>query len=156
MAPKASAADQGNSRVYRVDERTRRAVNFFLVAIGGLFLSVTILYLAGVLRHRRSLGGILWTDLSMAALILLLGSGFNKRVVLHQDSIEVAGWFYSRKLSFAEIRGRQTISDSRLPYGYTNMLIPSDERKRKLLLPHPLQTDEFFRKWIESVPKLPR
>lgn len=156
MAPKASAADQGNSRVYRVDERTRRAVNFFLVAVGGLFLSVTILYFAGVLRHRGSLGGLLWTDVMIVALVLFLGSGYNKRAVLHQDSIEVAGWFYSRTLNFTEIRGRQTTANSRLPYGYGYILIPSDHRKRKLVLPHYLHTDQFFRDWIKTVPKVPR
>lgn len=63
MAPKAAAGDEGAPRVYRVDEQTRRAVNF-----------------------------------------------------------------------------------SRWP----SALIPSDERKRKLLLPHPLHTDEFFREWPPS------
>jgi hypothetical protein len=59
MASKASPAHQGFPRVYRVDERTRHAVNFLLVAIGALFLSLTVLYLAGVLPHRGSLAWII-------------------------------------------------------------------------------------------------
>jgi hypothetical protein len=93
MDSEPSGAGQGFPRVYRVDERTRHAVNFLLVALGGLFLSLTVLYLAGVLRHRGSLGGLLWVDLTTVGPVVWLGSGYNKRVILHRDAIEVAGWF---------------------------------------------------------------
>lgn len=83
MASKASPAHQGFPRVYLVDERTRHAVNFLLLAIGALFLSLTVLYLAEVLPHRGSLGELLWIDLIVVGLVLLLGSGYNKRAILH-------------------------------------------------------------------------
>ena len=155
MGSKPSAAGQGFPRVYRVDERTRQAVNFLLAAIAGLFLSLSVLYLAGVLRHRGSLGGLLWMDLMIVGLVVLLGSGYNKRAILHQDSVEVAGWFYSRKLDFAEIRGRQTTANSRFP-GYAYILLPSDTSKRKLVLPRYLHTDQVFQDWIKTVPKVPQ
>jgi hypothetical protein len=155
MASKASPAHQGFPRVYRVAERTRHAVNFLLVAIGALFLSLTVLYMAEILPHRGSLGGLLWIDLLVVGLVLLLGSGYNKRAILHEDSIEVAGCFYSRKLNFTDIRGRQTTANSRLP-GYAYMLVPSDHSKRTLVLPRYLDTDQFFRDWIKTIPKVPR
>lgn len=155
MDSEPSGAGQGFPRVYRVDERTRHAINFLLVALGGLFPSLTVLYLAGVLRHRGSLGGLLWVDLIIVGLVVWLASGYNKRVILHRDAIEVAGWFYSRKLGFAEIRGRQTTANSRLP-GYAYMIVPSDISKRKLVLPRYLHTDQIFRDWIKTVPKVPR
>lgn len=150
-----SAAEDGFPRVYRVDERTRKAVNFFTVAVGGLFLGVTALTLAGVLPHRGSLGGLFFTDLTIAGILVMLGSFYNKRAILYEDSIEVAGWFYSRKLKYAGIRGRQTSGSSRLPYGYSYILVPADPSERKLVLPHYLHTDEFFHEWIKTIPKVP-
>ncbi|SRR5579871_2388119 len=155
MASKASPAHQAFPRVYRVDERTRHTVNFLLVAIAALFLSLTVLYWAEILPHRGSLGGLLWIDLMVVGLVLLLGSGYNKRAILNEDSIEVAGWFYRRKLNFTDIRGRQTTANSRLP-GYAHTLLPSDQSKRTLVLPIYLHTDQFFRDWIRTIPKIPR
>jgi hypothetical protein len=149
------AAEEGFPRVYRVDERTRKAVNFFTVAVGGLFLAVTALTLTGVLPHRGSLGGLFFTDLTIISILVTLGSFYNKRAILHRDSVEVAGWFYSRKLECTGIRGRQTSANSRLPYAYSYILVPSDPRERKLVLPHYLHTDEFFRNWIKRIPKIP-
>jgi hypothetical protein len=91
----------------------------------------------------------------VVGLVLLLGSGYNKRAILHEDSIEVAGWFYRRKLNFTDIRGHQTTANSRLP-GYAYMLVPSDHSKRTLVLPRYLHTDQFFRDWIKTIPKVPR
>ena len=150
------AAERVFPRIYRVDERTRHAVNFFCVALMGLFLSLTGVYTTGLLPYRGSLGDLFWVDLIVAGLVLLLGSFYNKKAILYEDSIEVAGWFYSRSLKFKEIRGRQTSANSRLPYGYAYILIPSDQSKRKLALPHYLRADQFFRDWIKAIPKVPR
>jgi hypothetical protein len=150
-------AEQGSRHVYRVKEPTRHAVNFFIVAVGGLFLSLTVLYLTRVLPYRGSLGGLLGADLIFAGIALFLGSGYNKRVILHADAIEVEGWFRSRKLSFADIRGRQTNASSMGAYGYAHIFVPRDDRKRKLAVPGSiLRTDQFFRDWIKTIPKIPR
>lgn len=143
-------------RVYRTDARTRQILNFFCVALAGLFACLTVLYLSGVLSFRGSLSGLFWMDLAIAALVLFLESGYNRRAILDRDSIEVVGWFYSRKLKFTEIRGRQTTANPRLPYGYAYILVPSDPSNRKLVLPHYLRTDPFFRDWIKAIPKIPR
>jgi hypothetical protein len=152
-------AEQGFPLVYRVDERTRRGINFLLVVLAGLFLLFNIVGWTRGRSRPTSLGELLsliFVELTMPTLIVWLGSVNNKRVILQGDSIEVAGWFYSRKLYIAEIRGRQTTGSSRLPHGYAHVFLPSDTSKRKLALPPFLQTDQNFRAWIKTIPKVPR
>ena len=156
MNPHAPAANEFIPRVYRTDERTRHAVNFFLFALSGLFFSLTVLYATGILHFRGRISGMLWADLAIVVIVLFLGSGYNKRAILREDSIEVAGWFYTRKLNFAEIRGRQTTGNKGIYSGYAHMLVPSDNGKRKLVLPPYLHEDQFFRDWLKAIPMVPR
>jgi hypothetical protein len=148
------AAEEGFPRTYRMDARARRVVNGFLVVIAGFFLFFTMLQVA----HGGPLHDLIVLDLVVTAWVPWIGSACNKRVILHQDAIEVVSWFYSRKLSFAEIRGRKTrttgSSRRAFPYGY--VLVPSDKSKRRLVLPAHLHTDQFLRDWIETIPKIPR
>lgn len=150
------ATEQGFPRAYRVNERTRHSINFLLCALAGLFVFFTIMGLIQDRSRPSALAPLLIMDLAMAGLILWLSSSNNKRAVLHADAVEVTSWFYSRKLYFAEIRGRQTTANPRLPYGYAYIFLPTDSRKRKLFLPGRLQTDQFFRDWIKTVPQIPR
>lgn len=118
-----------------------------LVVIGGFFLFSIVLQIAGShppLHHQ------IVVDLVFVALATWTGSTYNRSVILHQDAIEVLGWFYSRKLFYAEIRSRQTTG----PYAY--ILLPSDKGKRKLVLPVDLDTDQIFQDWIKTIPKVPR
>ncbi len=156
MRPEQTAAGQGFPRTYRVDARTRQVVNFFLVALAGLFLFLTVLQLARVDSRRSSLGDLIFVNGTIAAVLVWLGSGYNKRVLFYENAIEVVGWFYSRRLNFAEIRGRQTSGSSRLAFGYAYIFVPFDEGKRKLALPPYLHTDQFFRDWIKTIPKIRR
>jgi hypothetical protein len=150
------SAGQKFPRVYRVNQRTRHTVNFLLVTLAGLFLFLTVLQLARFDYRRSSPSDLIFIDVTVAALVVWLGSAFHRRVILHQDAIEVAGWFCRRKLDFMEIRGRQTTANSSLPYGYAYVLVPSDISKRKLVLPPFLHTDQNFRDWIKTIPKVPR
>ena len=152
-----SAVERDLQRTYRADERTRHAVNFFIVSVGGLFLSLTILYSTRVLPYRGSLAALLEGDLFFAGIALFLGSGYNKRVILHADAIEVKGWFRSRKLYFADIRGRQTTASSRSAFGFAYVFVPKDDKKHRLAIPgSTLHTDQFFRDWIDTIPTIPR
>jgi hypothetical protein len=136
-------------RVYRVDAGTRRAINMLLVLLAGLFLLVTVLD-ARVLHRGSLLGNVIFVAVGSAAIVTGLGSGYNKRVILHRDAIEVAGWFYSRRLSFSEIRGCWATGYSR-----SYVFVPNNE-KRGLALPPFLHTDKLFRDWIETIPKVAR
>lgn len=148
-----SAAEQGFPRIYRVGGRGR--VNGFLVVLAALFLFFTVPELARSGFHGSSHRDLIVADLAVGLLVTWLGSSYNKRVILYQDAIEVAGWFYSRKLNFAEILGRQT-SGSSLRAGYAYIFVPSDKSKRKLVLPPFLRTDQAFRDWVRAIPRIPR
>ncbi|HKF53571.1 MAG TPA: hypothetical protein VKB26_14745 [Candidatus Acidoferrales bacterium] len=156
MTSSTSAVGYALPHVCRTDARTRHAVNFLLIALSGLFLLLTVLYLAGILPHRGPISGLFWIDLIIAAIVLGLGSGYNKRAILREDSIEVKGWFRSRKLTFSEIRGRQILTSSRGLLGRAYLLVPSDQNKRKLGLPIYLHMDHFFRDWYNALPEVPR
>ena len=155
MAAEPVAVNRRTPRVYRVDPRTRHTINFFLAALGGLFFALSILYATGVLHFRGRISGLFWADLAILAIVLFLGSGYNKRAILYEDSIEVAGWFYTRSLDFTEIRGRQTIANRGIYSGYAFMLVPADPGKRKLVLPPYVHEDQFFRDWIKAIPIVP-
>ena len=150
------SAEQGFPRTYRVDSCTRRVVNGFLLVLAGVFLFLALRDVAGLGPRSGHPGNAISLALGFAALLAWMGSSYNKRVILHQDSIEVKGWFYSRKLSFVDIRGRQTTGSSRLAFGYAYIFAPSDPRKRNLALPPFLHTDQFFRDWIKTIPKIRR
>lgn len=55
------------------------------------------------------LSGLFRTDLPIAAIVLFIASGNNRRVIFHKDYLEVVGWLRRRKLHFKDIRGRYTI-----------------------------------------------
>jgi hypothetical protein len=142
-------------RTYRVDARTRHAINFLLVALTGLFLSLPLMELAHIGSRPASLRSITFILICGALLVAWLASGYNKQVILKRDAIEVVGWFYHRRLSFAEIRGRRGASGFQ-GSGYAYVLVPVDNSKRKLVLPPFLQTDQVFRDWIKTIPKISR
>ena len=141
---------------YRMDGRTRRMVNTLLLVLACSVLFINVMDVARLRHLSGHLGNLVFVDVAFGGLLAFLGSGYNKRVILHQDAIEVAGWFYSRKLNFAEIRGRQTTANSRLPYGYAYVFMPTDNSKRKLALPPFLHMDQFFRDWIKTISKVVR
>jgi len=92
-----------------------------------------------------------------AGIGLFLGSGYNKRVILHADAVEVTGWFRSRKLYFADIRGRLTTGGSKSPYGFAYIFVPKDDGQRKVAIPGSmLHKDQFFRDWLKTIPTIPR
>ena|SRR5215472_2636037 len=137
-------------RVYRVDADTRRGINMLVLVLAGLFLFVIVLDIAQIIHGRGSLGNLIFVGVAAAIVVTGLGSAYNKRVTFYRDAIEVAGWFYSRRLGFAEIRGCWPTGLSR-----SYVLVPNNE-KRGLALPPFLHMDQFFRDWIETIPKVPR
>jgi len=150
------ATEQGFPRIYRMDARGLRVVNGFLLVFTSFFLFFTVRDLARFGFHSRIVENLIVVDSVVALWVALIGSTYNKRAILHQDTIEVGGWFYDRKLTFAEIHGRQTTGSSRIAFPYAYVLMPSDKNKRKLVLPGDLHTDQFFRDWIKAIPKIPR
>jgi len=107
-----------------------------------------------VSSHRSPARALILVDLGVVLIWVWLASSYEKRAILHRDAIEVAGWFYSRKLNFAEIRGRRGSGGSRGAFGYAYIFVPLDRRKRQLSLPPSLRTDQIFRDWIRTIPKI--
>ena len=155
MKSQQPADEQGFPRTYCVDARTRHAINFLLFALAGLFLSFPVLILTRASSQSVSLRSIFLLLLCGALLLAWLGSVYNKRVILHRDAIEVTGWFYNRKLNFAEIHGRRG-AGGMAGIAYAYIFVPLDKSKRQLVLPPFLHTDQVFRDWIKTIPRIPR
>ena len=146
--------EQGFPRTYRVDVRTRHMVNGFLLLFVGFFVLLTAWQLMRTGSRPGSPRNLILGDVGVAILSAWLASSYNKRVILHQEAIEVAGWFCSRRLKFSEIRGWQTTGSSAWPSGYAYIFVPVDRGKRQLALPTFLHTDRSFREWLETIPKI--
>lgn len=146
--------EQGFPRTYRVDARARHMVNGFLLLFVGFFVLLTAWQLMRTGSRPGSARNLIFSDVGVAVLSAWLASSYNKRVILQQEAIEVAGWFYRRKLKFSEIRGWQTTGSSAWPSGYAYIFVPVDRGKRQLALPTFLHTDRIFREWLETIPKI--
>jgi hypothetical protein len=155
MKSQQPAHEQGLPQTYRVDARVRHPINFLLFALAGLFLSIPVLHLTLSSSQVIPLPSLLLLWLFGALPLAWLGSVYNKRVILHRNAIEVVGWFYSRKLEFAEIRGRRN-SGGLGGSGHVYVFVPVDRSKRQLVLPPFLQTNRAFRNWIQTIPRIPR
>lgn len=147
------ATAKGFPRAYQVNGSTRHSINFLLCALTGLFLFFAVMGLIQDRSRLSSVASFLIMDIVLGALVLVVGSANNKRVILRADALEVAGWFRSRKLYFTEIRGRQTTANPRSVYGYAHIFVPTDDRKRKLFVSSRLQTDQCFETGSKRFPK---
>jgi hypothetical protein len=139
---------------YSVDARTRSAVDAVAMAPFAVIISVGFLSLAG-LTYKPVTPPAVFVMCFLAGLwALLLASRAHRRVVLHEDAVEVLGWFSTRKLNRSEILGRRWM-DSRSPYGGSHYsIVPVDKAARVLRLPSHLHVDENFRSWMEGIPKV--
>jgi hypothetical protein len=130
----------------------------FLVGFGILFglggLAGAVLPLL-YLPHDQS--GAIWTLSAISAGFAALGayavfSALMYRVVLTPDGVELTEPFRSRRLSCAEILGRRMV---RTQQGLrTLVLVPKDERVKKLKIPLILKRDGAFDAWIARLADL--
>jgi len=139
-----------------MDARTQRALDAVAMAPLGLVIGISILDLVGLVY--KPLAPSALVSMVLFAVICAL-SGYqhtHRRVILYEDSIEVAGWFSSRKLKRSEIRGyRHKGLPARQAYGSNFYIIfPADKSARVLRLPPFLHTDKDFFSWLEGIPKI--
>ena len=143
-------------RVYSVDARTRRDV--YAIALSPLVLTVAVglLHVTGLVSKAVTPSALLVMGFVAGLWALLLSSPAHRRVVLHEDGIEVLGWFSARKLKRSEILGRHLgRTDPRNVYsGNHYVIVLVDKAVRELRLPPNLIVDEDFRSWIDGVPKI--
>ena len=141
-------------RLYRVNAATRRVLNGFGIVLVSLGVVMSALHIVGVLKAPLATGDVL-ADLFFAAFALWIGSSVNRRVILSENSIEVAGWFVRRKLLRDEIRGYRM---GRLAWqaGGSSyyIVVPVDSHTRELKLPAFLDYDKPFHTWMKAIPPI--
>lgn len=143
-------------RVYIVDARVRRAGNAIALSPLALTISVGFLSLAGLTYKPVTPSALLVACFLAGLWALLLASPAHRRVVLHEDAIEVSGWFSARKLNRSEILGRRMEgTDPRNARGGAHIVIvPVDGAVRVLRLPSYLHVDKDFQSWMDGIPKV--
>jgi hypothetical protein len=141
-------------RVYIVDARVRRAGNAIALSPLALTISVGFLSLAGLTYKPVTPSALLVMGLVAGLWALLLASPAHRRVVLHEDGIEVLGWFSVRKLNRSEILGRR-MEGTRSVYGGAHcVIVPVDKAVKVLRLPTHLNEDKDFRAWMDGIANL--
>jgi hypothetical protein len=144
-------------RTYRIDLATRRFFQGFAIFLVIFFSAMTCLHLTGVFARPLSHGDLVWMNLLVVLYAIWSISWANRVVILNEQSIEITGWFGKRALQRGEIEG---VRMGRLPVtaGGTSyyIIVPTDRGKRELKLPPFLHTDQQFRSWIASLPRLGR
>jgi hypothetical protein len=155
MKVEESKSEWGYPRTYRIDQSTCRffeGLAFFLVV---LFSIATCLQLMRVFARPLSHRDLAWIDLSVALFALWCVWWAKRLVVLDEQSIEMTGWFWKRKLRRDEISG---IRMGHLPYTYGGssyyIVVAADRSKKNLNLPPFLHTDQQFQSWIQTLPQL--
>ena len=142
-------------RVYSTDARARRDKEAIGLAPLGVIIAVSLLQAAGLV-YKPFPPLALFAAAVLAGLCALLNSRWTRRrVILHEDGIELLGVFSNRKLNRSEILGRRMGgTDPRNAHGGAHyIIVPIDKAVRVLRLP-PLKMDEDFRAWMKSVPKI--
>lgn len=143
-------------RVYSVDARTRRDVHAIALSVLAFTVALTVLRFTGLTSKAVTPSALLVMVVVAGIWALLLSSPFHRRVILHEDGIEVKGWFSTRKLNRSEILGCYIGgTDPRNPFGGAHyVIVPMDKAERVLRFPPHLKMDEDFRAWMETVPKI--
>ena len=130
--PVSPMADQKN---YPHMYRTVRAIRQFIHGLGiflvALFLGVTPLHLLGLMKHSLHPLQLALIDIQIVVFVIWASTRVERRVVLHEDGIEVAYWISSRKLAREKIRGRRMGKLSwRAGGGSYYIIVPLDMRTR--------------------------
>jgi hypothetical protein len=142
-------------RVYSTDASVRRDKEAIGLAPLGVIIAVSLLQAAGLV-YKPFPPLALFAAAVLAGLYALLSSRWiRRRVVLHEDGIELLGVFSSRKLNRSEILGRRMEgTDPRNAHGTHYVIVPIDKGVRVLSLPSSLKMDGDFRAWMKSIPKI--
>jgi hypothetical protein len=141
-------------RNYSVNARTRRDAHAIALSPLALVVAVSLLRLTGLASKAVTPAALLVMGSVAGLWGLLLSSPAHRRVVLHEDGIEVLGWFSGRKLNRSEILGRR-MEGTRSVYGIAHyVIVPVDKTIKVLRLPTHLNEDKDFRAWMDGIPKL--
>jgi hypothetical protein len=152
---KKEQTQDGYPRTYRVNAGTRHFLNGFWILLVLFFALMTSLHLYGVIKHPLGPRDLALMDLLVAFGAVWMSMLVNRQVILYEDGIEVAGWFWKRTLRLDEIRGRRmgkTLKRAGASSYY--IILPVDKGKRELELPPLLDIDQIFFSWMKSIPEI--
>jgi len=134
--------------------RTYRSASAPILKWAGVFM--LLLVFLGLLKHlppEMTFDGVCFLILGIW-LILLARSQW---VILDEDAIEIGDILSPRQMKRSEIKGRQM---GKVPWqvggGLYYILIPQNEKEKKLQLHAFLHYDKPFHFWMESIPSIER
>ncbi len=138
---------------YQMEPSSRWFINVFLGGVTLFFFVTTTRHFIGVMEQPvgPQLLWMLFVNVFLVAFFFWIALRTNRRVILHEDAIEVAGWLSTRRLQRAEILGRRTATGRG---GSSYIIVPRDKNMRELLLPPSLKVDNLFLSWMENIPKI--
>ena len=153
MIPTENQLQQSFPRTYKMEKANRRFVQGLGISLVMFFLAVTPLHLLGFMKHPLRPLDLALMDILVLIFAIWGSLRVERRVILHENYIEVAGWISSSKLGREEIRSRRM---GRLAWqaggGSYYIIVPSDKQKRELKLPFFLHVDKHFRDWMKAIP----
>jgi hypothetical protein len=140
---------------YRIVKSARHFFNGFAILLLVLFGVSAVLHLTGLMAHPLGHRDLALMDAIVALFAIWTGERVNRRVILHDDAIEVSGWWSKRRLGRGEIRAFRM---GKLPVlaggGSYYVVVPRDAAKDELKLPPLLHTDSVFLAGISAIPRL--
>jgi len=155
LRPEINRVQASYPRTYKMERANRRFVHGFGIFFVTFLLAATPLHLLGFMKHPLHPSQLALMDILVVAFVICGSLRVERRVVLYEDGIEVAGWISSRKLSRAEIRGRRM---GKLAWqaggGSYYIIVPLSEQERELKLPFFLHVDKYFRAWMREIPSV--
>jgi len=142
-------------RTYQIAKSTRQFFNGLAIFLLVLFGVMSVLHLAGFMAHPLRHRDLALMDSLVAFFAMWSGWWANRRVILHENAIEVIGWWSEHSFERAEIRA---IRMGRLPVitggGSYYVIVPFDKDKGELKLPPFLHMDSLFFTWIRTIPRM--
>ena len=141
-------------RTYGVDPTTRRFIRGIAVSLVIIALIGTIGQSAGVIHRSLSPAGLVFMCISFAGLAVGMWLGTTRRVIIDENTIQVAGWGRTRMLRRDQILGWRTGRAGRFRETFYYIIVPIDRADGELKLPPYLHTDKLFHDWIKSIPRI--
>jgi hypothetical protein len=118
-------------------------------------LGLTPIHLLRLIRNPIPPLSLALIDIVVVAGAVWMSSRAGRRVILEENSIEVAGWFGTRKLGRGEIRGRRMGKlPKRVGSSSFYIIVPADASQPELKLPPLLHVDKYFFDWLETIPQI--
>jgi hypothetical protein len=144
-----------SARTYQTDASARRFMKSVGMLLVVFFLAMTPVHLLGLMRHPIPPLQLALVDAGVIVFAIWMFAAADRRVVVHENAIEVAGWFSTCRLNRNEILGRRMGRVPKRAGGSSfYIIVPVDSRRPELKLPPLLHVDRYFDSWIAKIPEI--